>query len=240
MQIAAEWRTDESAANAVGVLGPLLLIDSKGLATSPAGKRQRRLLAVLTLHRGNVVSVDTLIEIVFEGRPSESADRTLQTYVSRLRGRLNGRAETDSGSVIERMGPGYVLNLPPELTDVGRFEELLDDAHEAAARADRAEAVNRRGDRGPSRESAEPWPARRGHRRPRSLHIERSHPGTATTTVDAGAMPLGTPRGGTACLQRLLQQAGRAGGTRALAGDQGIGTANRRLRPVTTPQPRSG
>jgi serine/threonine protein kinase/DNA-binding SARP family transcriptional activator/WD40 repeat protein len=138
-------------ANAVRVLGPLLVVDADGVAVDPGGKRQRRLLAALAIHRGDVVSVDTLIDIVFEGHPTEAAGRTLQTYVSRLRRSLDGNGSDSDGDSpgrhgpdgegIERIAPGYVLTLDAEHTDSGRMESLLAAAQSAAAAGDHAKAV---------------------------------------------------------------------------------------------------
>jgi len=45
------------------------------------GPRLQRLLAALVVHRGSIVSSDTLADIVWEGTPPAGAEGTLRTYV---------------------------------------------------------------------------------------------------------------------------------------------------------------
>jgi DNA-binding SARP family transcriptional activator len=52
----------------VRVLGPLQ-ISLGGRVWSPGGPKERRLLAILVLHRGEVVSVDALAEALWDGAP---------------------------------------------------------------------------------------------------------------------------------------------------------------------------
>ena len=54
------------------------------------GPRQRRLLAMLLIHRNAVVSVDRLADVVFEGEPTPAASTTLRSYVARVRRVMNG------------------------------------------------------------------------------------------------------------------------------------------------------
>ena len=56
------------------------------------GGRQRRLLALLLIHRDTVVSVDRVAEVVFEGNPTDAAATTLRSYVARCA----ARSETPS------------------------------------------------------------------------------------------------------------------------------------------------
>jgi WD40 repeat protein/DNA-binding SARP family transcriptional activator len=85
------------------------------------GPRQRRLLAMLLIHRGEVVSVDRLAEAVFAGEPTDAAATTLRSYVARMRRVLAG------GDVeVVTKAPGYALEAPADRHDAGRFEELLD------------------------------------------------------------------------------------------------------------------
>ncbi len=67
----------------VGVLGPVQVIGPDERAIDIGGTRQRRLLAALAMHANNVVSIDALLDIVFEGAPTDAAERTLQSYVRR-------------------------------------------------------------------------------------------------------------------------------------------------------------
>nr|WP_281371672.1 BTAD domain-containing putative transcriptional regulator [Petropleomorpha daqingensis] len=96
------------------------------------GPRQRAVLAVLLLARGEIVPADRIIESVWGGRPPVDTTGALQSYVSHLRRRLEpGSAARTRSAVIVREGPGYAVRLPREAVDAWRFEDLL--AQAAAA-----------------------------------------------------------------------------------------------------------
>ena len=84
------------------------------------GPRQRRLLAMLLIHRGEVVSVDRLAEAVFAGEPTDAAATTLRSYVARMRRVLAG-----SDAEVVTKAPGYALEVPADRHDAGRFDEFL-------------------------------------------------------------------------------------------------------------------
>jgi DNA-binding SARP family transcriptional activator len=69
----------------VEVLGPLRVHDHGGLDVTPSGVLQRRLLALLVLRRGEVVSVDSAIDAMWPAGPPRDAVAALQNHVSRLR-----------------------------------------------------------------------------------------------------------------------------------------------------------
>jgi WD40 repeat protein/DNA-binding SARP family transcriptional activator len=102
-------------------LGGLTVADNDD-ELSVGGPRQRRLVAMLLVHRDSVVSADQLAEAVFAGEPTPGAQTTLRSYVARLR-RVIDRDATDS-TVVTR-APGYMLVVPADAFDVSRFEQLL-------------------------------------------------------------------------------------------------------------------
>ena len=126
--------------NQVRVLGPVEITGPDRAPVDTGGKRQRRLLAALAVHAGDVVSVDSLVDIVFEGNPSEAAEKTLQSYVSRLRRAVDGEGR-DNGSAIERVEPGYVMRLEPNAFDVTEFEARVAAGRHLAHDLDHAAAV---------------------------------------------------------------------------------------------------
>ena len=66
------------------ILGPLEVVDENGpVALGPP--KQRALLAILLLHRNEAVSAERLIDLLWGGRPPETAHKGLQIYVSQLR-----------------------------------------------------------------------------------------------------------------------------------------------------------
>ena len=116
------------------LLGPLeVLRDGERVALRAA--KQRALLADLLVHGGRVVSVDRLVEDLWQESPPTGARHALEAQVSRLRAALG-----DAGAVVAR-APGYAIEVEPVSIDTVRFEQLLADAREAQARdPDRAAA----------------------------------------------------------------------------------------------------
>jgi DNA-binding SARP family transcriptional activator/ABC-type branched-subunit amino acid transport system substrate-binding protein len=116
------------------VLGPLeVRHGERPLALG--GTRQRSVLAILLLRRGETVSSDRLIDELWGEHPPADAQTALQQHVSRLRKALEPHA------VLVTRAPGYVLEISPEQLDLERFRGLveqgrgeLDGAPEAAAR----------------------------------------------------------------------------------------------------------
>ena len=98
-----------------------LTISGNGDEAGVSGARQRRLMAMLLIHRNAVVSMDRLADAVFIGEPT-AASTTLRSYVARLRRVINGH---DPGVTLLTEPPGYLLQVPDQAFDVGRFESLL-------------------------------------------------------------------------------------------------------------------
>ena len=63
------------------------------------GGKPRALLAILLLHRNEVVSADRLIDDLWGESPPASALRTLQAYVSRLRKGLGANGASSAGEL---------------------------------------------------------------------------------------------------------------------------------------------
>jgi len=112
------------------VLGPLEAV-ADDQRFSLGGLKQRTVLAVLIAHAGATVSADRLIESTWGEDAPDGARRSLQTYISNLRGVL--------GEVITREGPGYRLDTDRPAVDAMWFEDevlaaqAMDDEPEAAA-----------------------------------------------------------------------------------------------------------
>ena len=103
------------------VLGPVRL-SADGSPVDLGGPRQRRLLGVLVVNRGSVVSTDRLIDAVFAGDPPDAARRTFRTYVARLRRALDV-AGVDESRVLVTEAKGYVLSESAVDVDSTRFEQ---------------------------------------------------------------------------------------------------------------------
>ena len=96
---------------AVRVLGPMeVTVD--GVLVGVGGPRQRCVLARLIAARGQVVSVDRLIEDLYSGAAPPGAHAAVQSYVSRLRRALEpGRAAWAHAQVLVSSAPGYAARL---------------------------------------------------------------------------------------------------------------------------------
>ncbi|MFE3198181.1 BTAD domain-containing putative transcriptional regulator [Embleya sp. NPDC059237] len=104
------------------------------------GPRQRAVLALLTVARGRVVSIDRMVEDLWRGEPPTQAVTSLQAYVSNLRRLLEpGRPRRAPATILVSAAPGYALRLPDDAVDAWRFERLLHTARERVE-ADPAEA----------------------------------------------------------------------------------------------------
>ena len=107
------------------VLGPLE-VREEGQPIEVGRQKQRALLAMLLLRRGEVVSMDALIEGLWGEDPPRTARAALQNYVSQLRAALG------SSTVVSQTG-GYALEAGPEQLDLSRFERLLAESRNAPA-----------------------------------------------------------------------------------------------------------
>ncbi|NES16761.1 MULTISPECIES: BTAD domain-containing putative transcriptional regulator [Micromonospora] len=97
-----------------------VLVDGVPLVLGPV--KQRLVLAVLVANAGQVVSVDSLVDRVWE-RPPSAVRNTLYAHISRIR-RLLTKADTSSPVSINRTSQGYILEAAPEIIDVSNFLSL--------------------------------------------------------------------------------------------------------------------
>jgi YVTN family beta-propeller protein len=110
------------------ILGPLEAVE--GDRSVPlGGPLQRAVLAILILHRSEVVTSDRLIHELWGERPPPTASKTLQAYVSRLRKVLG------ADTLLTAHG-GYVLAAGSDQVDAERFEELAAEGRAALADGD--------------------------------------------------------------------------------------------------------
>ena len=119
------------------IFGPLEVDDGDGVAVELGGRQQRLVLAMLLLHRNEVVSVDRLIDVVWRERAPANAVKNVQIHVSRLRKALEA---TSPGSVVQTRPNGYVLAVASGELDVDRFERLVEEGRRALAAGEPAQA----------------------------------------------------------------------------------------------------
>jgi DNA-binding SARP family transcriptional activator len=115
------------------ILGPLE-VRERDRTVALGGTKQRAVLAILLLHRGEVVSSDRLIDELWGEHPPATAAKTLQGYISHLRKALGAR-------VLETVGHGYRVTLAPNQLDVEQFERLAAEGRDALAAGDAATAA---------------------------------------------------------------------------------------------------
>ena len=100
----------------VRILGPVTIEAAGGrLALSP---KLRAVLALLAAHRGSVVSVDRLFEVLWGEEQPDAAAATLQSHISRLR-----RLLSHAGRIVA-LDRGYQLELPMGALDLDEFNAL--------------------------------------------------------------------------------------------------------------------
>jgi DNA-binding SARP family transcriptional activator len=108
----------------VRLLGPLdVLVDGRDVPLG--GAKQRAVLGVLALRRGEVVSTSQLAEAVWGEQVPARPTAILQVYVSNLRRALDHPALSDGeGSVLVHQRPGYRLALAEVDVDLAEFDAL--------------------------------------------------------------------------------------------------------------------
>ncbi len=117
------------------MLGPLEIQVGGEPRTLP-GRQERAVLTLLAVHVGEPVSVDRLSSLLWADDPPRTADKSLQTYVSRIR-----RVLGDDASLVRRES-AYVLSLPRAAVDAARFADEVATARSADRRDDAATALD--------------------------------------------------------------------------------------------------
>ncbi|MCP2329583.1 DNA-binding SARP family transcriptional activator [Hamadaea flava] len=111
----------------VRLLGPIEVASADGTVTAVPGLRRRAVLAVLGLNPGRTVSIDQLIDVVWDAEPPATATNTLQRNISYLRDLLGSK------NAIVAKPPGYLLRTADLSTDVEEAERLICQGRQAAS-----------------------------------------------------------------------------------------------------------
>ena len=140
------------------VLGSLEVLDASGRQVPLGGARQRTVLGSLLLRAGETVPLERLVDELWE-RPPETAAKTVQVYVSRLRRLL-------SPGAIESRSGGYALRLDGDVLDLTQFERLAGQGRSALSGAEWERAASLLGEalalwRGPALGGLSAEPIRR-------------------------------------------------------------------------------
>ena len=124
------------------ILGPFEVRDSEGAPIQLPGGRERSLLALLLIQRGEVVSSDRIVDVLWGERAPGTAGKAVQGYVSHLRRVLEpGREPGEAGTLLVTRPPGYVLQTDDESVDAALFERLAADGRRALEDGSPAEAA---------------------------------------------------------------------------------------------------
>ena len=125
MSVAPPYRstTDERPGGRIDrvqicLLGPLEVRADPATPIEVGGARLRRLLILLALEPGRVVSVADLVDALWEGDPPAAAGNALQALVSRLRRAVPGLP-------VDARPGGYRLALGRDAVDLHRFEAAV-------------------------------------------------------------------------------------------------------------------
>jgi DNA-binding SARP family transcriptional activator len=110
------------------ILGSMEVLDGNRRLELPMG-RGRSLLALLTLHAGQPVAAERLIDEIWGGEPPTTAATVVQGLVSRLRKALEPNRTTGTlPHILQTVGTAYRLAVDPDAVDANRFKRLLDEA----------------------------------------------------------------------------------------------------------------
>ncbi|GLW49247.1 hypothetical protein Stsp02_49080 [Streptomyces sp. NBRC 14336] len=116
----------------IKVLGPLE-IHVGGEPRTLTAPMARRALAVLLLDANHLVSVQALVEELWDEEPPRLARKTVQTYIYQLRQALKGSGDGDTGERLETGSGGYRLMARPGELDLWEFEQRVNRARAALA-----------------------------------------------------------------------------------------------------------
>ncbi|WP_249374706.1 AfsR/SARP family transcriptional regulator [Streptomyces sp. I05A-00742] len=104
--------------------------------------KQRAALVLLVSQVGQPVSVDVLVEALWDGRPPQSAITSLHAYIANLRRALEPhRAPRTPATVLCTRGRGYLLNSRAVEVDAHRFWESATAGWQALDRGDPQRAL---------------------------------------------------------------------------------------------------
>src|ERR671921_45566 len=96
------------------ILGPFEVCGEDGRPLALGGRKRRALLALLLLHRNELVSTDLLLEEIWGDSHPQKAAPSLQVYVSQLRKLLGGPDVLRTGRA------GYSLVVADDRLDAAR------------------------------------------------------------------------------------------------------------------------
>jgi DNA-binding SARP family transcriptional activator/basic membrane lipoprotein Med (substrate-binding protein (PBP1-ABC) superfamily) len=122
------------------LLGPLEVV-AEGHQLSLGGSRPRALLALLLLHGNEVVSVDRIIDELWDAQPPRTAEQAVRVYVWNLRKALEAERSDAPPQVLVTHDNGYLLKVALGDVDVDCFEALRAEGRRLLASGDAVDAA---------------------------------------------------------------------------------------------------
>ena len=124
------------------ILGPIGIRDADGREIRIPAGLERSLLVLLLINRGEVVSIDRIVEALWGERAPETAVKAVQGYVSHLRRILEPDREAGGrDGILFTRAPGYALRADADAVDATRFERLTSGGSRALEEGAVAEAA---------------------------------------------------------------------------------------------------
>jgi len=123
---AGGFSTDHTSPDvSFSVLGVVAAFDPDGAVLSLGSNRRRALLAAWLVNFGHPLSVDQLIDMLWNGMPPRTAATMVHGAVAGLRKALESGRRHGAAHLVATRGGGYVLDVDPGQLDMFRFEHLL-------------------------------------------------------------------------------------------------------------------
>jgi SARP family transcriptional regulator, regulator of embCAB operon len=109
----------------IRLLGPLVA-RLNGRSFLPSATKPRQVLALLAIHAGDLVTTSAIVEELWGNEAPRSAVPSVQTYILKLRRHLaeNTSSVGDSHDILATRPGGYTLDIPAELVDVNRYQDM--------------------------------------------------------------------------------------------------------------------
>jgi DNA-binding SARP family transcriptional activator len=121
----------------IRLLGPLVA-RLNGSSFLPTATKPRQVLALLAIHAGELVTTSSMVEELWGKDVPRSSVQTVQTYILKLRRHLaeNLPSAGDPYDILATRPGGYTLDVPAELVDVNRYQDLAAAGERALADGD--------------------------------------------------------------------------------------------------------
>ncbi|HEY2674830.1 MAG TPA: BTAD domain-containing putative transcriptional regulator [Rugosimonospora sp.] len=103
-------------------------------------RRERCLLGVLLLEANTAITIDRLVDLLWDGQAPSTARSSLHTHVSRLRAQLDPDGTGRSGVRLVSRNGGYAVEVEPQDVDAHRFAAMVERAR-GARPADRTDLL---------------------------------------------------------------------------------------------------